>query len=223
MSSDRLLIELSARLADQEDRVERLETLEYGTLAFPSGTGGAICDVKLAGTATTVSCTPIPATFKHLMYIVAAGSTNTGPLKYTVQLDSALARYEHYVRQENVLGVGVGAGDTEAVSLIGVTSWTSPHPQADNTPSEQIEKNAHFGIIADYTQPSAPSPQITQTWFAYSKYQGDQGPNVEEENVELGGGFYTQLPLGGPVSTVRFIHGGPGFFTAGSRFTVYGL
>ncbi len=221
MAVDPTTIELAARIDRLNKRIERLETLEYGTAAFPTGGGAIICNFKLAAPSTIVICTFPATSFRHLIAIVACAQGSFTPGKMGVQFDSALSRYEFYAREENFLGVGVGVADTELTALVGTTVMATTHPSARDDPALDREQNAMMMVVADADK--AGSPVFSQAWIGYSKAVGIRpGPLVEEEFVQMGGGFYNQLPLGGPIGSVKFITGAPGFI-AGSRFTVYGL
>lgn len=138
--TDKMMNELAGREADLNKRIERLETLEYETTAFPAASGlTLLCDVILTANsaAITLCPTPILPAFAHLWLIIAAWSDTREPGKMRMTLNAAVPApgagpYGYYVRQEHPFGAPPGLPvDTEAVSTFGVTSnssWEICHP-----------------------------------------------------------------------------------------------
>lgn len=137
--TDKTMNDLIAREDALNKRIERLETLEYETTAFPNASGlTLLCDILLAGPSAAVTLCPvaIPPAFAHLWLIIAAWTDTRGPGKMRMTLNAAVPApaagpYGYYVRQEHPFGAPAGAVDTEAVSTFGISSnssWEICHP-----------------------------------------------------------------------------------------------
>ena len=223
MSTDPAIIDLASRLADLEEQAERLESLEYGTLAFPSGGGlSPICDVVLAATALTVTLcplAPIPSAFRHLLIV---HSVQSGPASNALQLmglqfngDTA-TNYHYYRRQESVgpANAEASAGTSTAAFIrVGDTSGV-------DSPAGIVEHfNAGFIFIPDYADSTNDKwKSLVYGCFLRSALIDAAGGLI---SYQAGGGGWENTAaitsitvMGAGVATV---------FQIGSRWTLYGL
>ncbi len=231
--ADKEIGDLIARLDDQDQRVERLETLEFGTLAFPSGGGfSLICDVIVAAPTATVTLCPagtIPTSFLHLFAILEMFSDVEQPSvpdKIEININGDFAtNYASYVRQELPLGVPVGAPDTDVGSPFGIgatdTKWFGPRPGsfsvfAANSPT------VFFALFPSYVRPLVDDLHLSFCWFGFSNFLNTAPGTPNNFSADQGGGSYFETaPMS--ITSIRFTHTGGGSFVSPSRFTLYGL
>lgn len=228
MSIDPRLIGFADRLDDLDKRIERLETLEYGTLAFPSGGLGSICDIVLAAPAASVTCTPIPAGQRHLMVIVSAFITFPGgqPISPTGKIlingGAAVATYEWMTRQERRWGGGAVRGfDSESLNLAGAAAWETVDPSVPSLPlSIDYARASLMMFIPD---PDVATPDISGggIWMGSMQHTTAGFPDISNlYEIHQGGGF---RGTAGAFTSLTFATQAPDVFHTGSRFTVYGL
>lgn len=230
-----MLPNLAARLDSAEKRVDRLETLEYSTVAFPSGGAlVAICDIILAiDTASITFCTPPPILltgFRHLFGICHYFSDVTAPSipgKMEMNFNGDFgAVYLNYTRQENFTGPPF-VTDTE-VPPIGFgtdTKFSLPTPSRENVVRESPA--ICFFLVPAYDRPSLPGPGNFKTvsWWGYSLPNADSGVGkliIDDQ----GGGEYRRFAGGvppAPIVSITLTHPAPGLFKSRSHFTLYGL
>ena len=232
MSVDPGIVDLSARIAEYEKRIKRLETLEYETVAFPTGAGPTlISDVVVpAGPGlSTVTLPPvpilIPQTFLHLWLIMSAqNSAPTPAAGFTANVVfnpfAGGTTYRHFVRFENISGVGVGAGDLQTV----VPNPASPvirtvSPAAPG--GVNGFRSAAMVIIPDYTNFTT-MPNKAAMAFGYAFGQDDGEGDVTQAGGDTAGGAGAAAPAIGAITSI--LVGSPfGVFVPGSQFTLYGL
>ena len=223
----KIQIDLAARIERASTRVERLETLEFGTVAFPSG--GAlvpICDLTLVVSAAVVTLCPVPLTgFRHLFGIFHYFSTITAPStpgKMELNLNGDVgAVYLNYTRQENFTGPPF-VTDTE-VPPIGFgadTKFSLPTPSRENLVRESPA--ICFCLIPSYDRVGN---MKTISWWGYSLPNADSGAGkliIDDQ----GGGEYRRFAGGIPpgiITSITLTHPAPGLFKARSHFTLYGM
>lgn len=194
--TDPELIEFAAREDEIRKRIDRLETLEYETVAFPAGTGGAalFCDIILAAPSTFVhlcgGLNTIPQTHKHLWLIIAAQTdAEDAAQKMRMNINAGAmpppgtGGYNYYTRQELSGGVPVGATDTEKKTASlppdSDASWWICHPAGfeDNDPGgppppAYTKQSACWVQVVDYTNPSNDLIAYGGSWWGYATYIG---------------------------------------------------
>ncbi len=228
MSTDPRVIDMAARIDDVNERIERLETLEYETTAFPAGPGALalLCDVVMAVDAAAVTLCPagaIPGTFSHLWLVISCRSDREIPPKLEMTVNGDVSgSYSYYVREEfPVFAPPVGGGDTEAIQPGGSGAfdlkWQICHPGADtsNPPDwPKRPRNACMVIFSDYADATMYS---SMAWFSYAHREIAA---VDHLSVEQGGGRWVKVA---PITSITITHPAPGVLRAGSQFTLYGL
>lgn len=221
--------EIAHRIDQAVKRVERLETLEYETVAFAAGGGATLlCDIVLAVPSASVTLCPValPITLSHLWLVISCVSDREVPIKLRMQVNGDMtSSYSYYVREELPTAPfppGVGAGDTEATQVGGPgtfgTFWEICHPSSTISPffgGGTKPRNACLVTFTDYNEPTL---RQYMTWFAYS--QREATGFVDFRDVDQGGGRYIG---GGAITSIRVFHPSPGVMLAGSQFTLYGL
>lgn len=219
-------IELSARLDEMVKEIDRLETLEYGTVSFPAASG-AICDTLVTVAAASVTCT-IPAGMRHLIAIITAGLDTTGSTiaKIRVTLNGGAAGYQYLVRQENAFAVG----DTENVAQgIGVSAafWETLRPShRETSPANQFQRSSGTFLF--------PRPDVvpfqarsnianTASWIGAGRYLSTtQASGRRRTGDDQGGGNLETTPVV-RISSITWTAPPATTFIPGSRFTVYSL
>lgn len=227
----RIQIDLAARIDRSVKRVERLETLEFSTTAFPAGGFPVICDIVLGAPAATVTLCPtaIPATFLHLYAIVELSSDVASPalpakVEINVNADFGLV-YSSYVRQEFPFAPGApGSADTDIASPFGAgptdTKWFGPRPGASSI-FDALHPTAAFMLFPSYIRTDL---LHSFAWFGFANpinvalIDGLSGNNFSGDQ---GGGGYFRAPTV-PITTITF-SAITGSFIPPSRFTLYGL
>lgn len=231
MSIDPTLIELAARIERASLRIERLETLEYETVAFPAGAGFTlICNVRLAGPAASVTLCPvgiIPGSFRHLWLVIAAGQTIVIADKMELNINADFAaHYQYLTREEVPFGVPVGATDTEAFSpgtFALDTKWRICHAagfEPDPTPTTPVSSQCSCLVqLPDYSD-SLLLPY--QSFYSFANF--DKTPvSPFVPSVDQGGGMYNILGGLAPITSITVTAGGGGTFAAESEFSLYGF
>lgn len=216
---------MSARLDEIEKRVDRLETLEYGTLSFPSGGGlGIVCDTTVTVPTFSVTCL-IPPGRRHLLAIVAAGDDstsipgNTPAPKLRVTINAIVTGYQYATRQERQLIVG----DSQATSLgVGAAYWEAiPASRRQWFPTIFKQQCSWIMVLPDPDRMIGVFDSIDAGWIGGSR-ETSNGPLVLGlgENAVLGGGFN---PTDAAITSITWTRPGAFPFLPWSRFTVYGL
>ena len=229
MSIDPTLIDLASRIERASLRIERLETLEYETVAFPAGAGFTlICNVLLAGPAASVTLCPvgiIPATFRHLWLVIAAGQTAIIASKMLLNVNADVsASYQFLAREEVAFGVPVGATDTEAFSpgtAVHDTKWEICHSAGFETlpPPGGSSQCSCLVQLPDY---SSADIRPSQSWFNFANFDKTAiSPFVPV--VGQGGGKYGTAVAPVAITSLTVTAGGGGTFDAGSEFSLYGF
>ncbi len=220
------LPDLAARLTQLQKRIGRLETLEFGTTAFPAGTG-VICDITTVGAVASVTC-PVPLGIRHLLAIIAAGLDTTGLTipKIRVTLSGLVAGYQYLTRQENLFVIG----DTKAVAEgIGVSApfMETLRPSHRQTfPPSVKQRNSGTFLFPDpdiFAFQARTDIANTAGWIGAGRMRST-GPLVLGlvTGDDLGGGFNNGAPVG-PITSITWTAPPATTFIAGSRFTVYAL
>ncbi len=233
MSVDPTLIDLAARIERSSKRIERLETLEYETTAFPAGGGfGLICDFVLAapsaGLHLCAGFGTIPQTFRHLWFIIAAQTDAAVAGKMRMRFNSFVpppgpGDHEFYAREEVPFGVPVGATDTEATDF-------GPEPSSDSftkichpagfealPPAATNNQCACHVQIPNYT---AALQTHSANWYGFAVFDGADGgfgvPTVDQGQM----GVRTATS---PITSLGIAPAVGELFLAGSQFTLYGI
>lgn len=226
MSVDPRAIGIVDRISGLDERIERLETLEFGTVAFPSATG-AICDTTVTIAVASVTCT-VPTGLRHLIAIISAGIDSTGSTiaKIRVTLNGVAAGYQYLVRQENPFVVG----DTEAVVQgVGASAafWETLRPSHRQTaPSTQFQRSSGMFLF--------PRPDVvpfharsnianTASWIGAGRPHATAPQQGRlRAGDDQGGGNLETTPVV-RISLITWTAPPATTFIPGSRFTVYGL
>lgn len=231
MSVDPGVIDLSARIEEYEKRIERLETLEYETVAFPTGAGPTlISDVVVPpGPAVSTVIVPpvpilIPQTFLHLWLIMSLQGGGVAPPGFATNISlNGFASgfvYRQFVRFENITGVGVGAGDNQTVvSLIGSPNFRTVAPAAPG--GVNGFRCAAMVIFPDYTNFTT-MPNKSMMAFGYSFGNTDGEADVTQAGGDTAGGAAAIGPAPFAITFLTITTPGGGF-VPGSQFTLYGL
>lgn len=222
MSVDGRLIDVVARLDDIAERVERLETLEFGTLAFPSGGGlGIVCDKRVLVATTTVTCN-LPPGRRHLAAIVAAGIDVVGATpaaKIEVTINGIGAGYQYETREERLFVLG----DSQAASVgAGAAFWETIAPSRRQFFSSAFKQQCSWlMVLPDPDRMADILDSIDASWIGGNRSRST-GPLVLgiSEDADLGGGFQ---PTDAAITSITWTSPGGIPFIVGSRFTVYGL
>ncbi len=232
----KIQIDLAARIERSRKRVERLETLEFGTVAFPSGGAfTAICDFTTPSPLTSFTfCTTvggagftIPQTFRHLIFVCAYQSTIqfVAPPKIELTINFDLGPvYLNYTRQEDPVGPPF-VTDTE-VPPVGVfgSDTKITLPIAAQNPVSIFVPGAYtsvFGLLPSYTRTGN---MKSVAWWGMAHPVVTVGANLM--TGDQGGGEYRRVAVGvpqAPITTFTLTHPPPGRFRVGSHFTLYGL
>jgi hypothetical protein len=204
-----------------EKEIERLKTLEFGTVAFPSGFG-MICDVKL--TAITDSITlcpvPIPDNFRHLLIIYSvkvARSFAVGNIPQRLQFNGDTATNYHYFSLFASSGPTIGDDVAGLGSADHIRIGYSSPMDTDDPPGIEDHFSAGYVFIPDYAD--------DDKW----------------KSLVFGNFHRTSVPVGpAPSGFIRYHAGGGAWedaanivesirifspvldFQVGSRWTLYG-
>ena len=219
MAVDPTTIELAARLKRLNSRIERLETLEYSTVAFPGGGGlTVLCDVKLVAPAASVLCSFGPAGIPHVMAVVAAGvdtggGTVAGKIRVLINGIAGVA-YEFSTRQEHRL-----FADTQAVALTGGADLKTVVPAAEDVIGGTFAVPNSATYIFPTPGGSVGTTIVGGAWIGAGQQTATAISHLQE--LDLGGGGNVLATT--TLSSLTFLTTAPDLFVAGSRFTVYGL
>jgi len=229
---DKAVGDLSSRLDHYKKRVDRLETLEFATVAFPVGGFPAICDIILAAPATTVTFCPaaIPGNFLHLYAIIEMFSDVTSPalpdkIEINVNGDFGLA-YTSYQRQEFPFAPGApGSADTDIGSPFAAgasdTKWFGPRPGADSPGFAPTVPTVAFMLFPSYIRTDL---KHSFAWFGFANPINiflEDGLSSNLFDDDQGGGGYFRTPTV-PITSITF-SAITGSFVPPSRFTLYGM
>lgn len=222
------LPDIAQRIENLNKRIARLETLEYGTVAFPAGGGLTIfCDVKLAAPAASVVCfIGGGGGAPHVMAVVTAGVDTfsggggggavAGKIRVLINGISGIA-YEFSTRQEHR-----AFADTQAVVLSGGAALLTVVPSAEDIVSGPFA----VGNSATYIFPtpigSSGGTIVNGAWIGAGQFrtEGFPVPTYLQE-LDLGGGGNVLATTA--LTSLTFLTTPPDLFVTGSRFTVYGL
>ncbi len=233
MLPDSVLVDLAARIERSSKRVERLETLEFGTAAFPSGGAlTAICDfttpsplISFTFCTTVTSGFTIPGTFRHLFFICAYQSTLQAPsippkIEMTFNGDPG-AVYMNYTRQEDPVGPPF-VTDTEIPPIGFGTDTKISLPRASQNPVSIFvpgQYSSVFGLVPSYSRTGNVK---SAAWWGQAHPITTVGANLMTD--DQGGGEYRRfVPAPAPIITITLTHPPPGTFRVGSHFTLYGM
>lgn len=225
MSLDPRAVGIADRIDDLDRRIERLETLEFGTVAFPSATG-AICDTTVTVAAASVTCV-IPTGMRHLIAIISAGLDTTGSTiaKIRVTLNGAAVGYQYVTRQENPFVVG----DTQAVAQGGATSAAfmetlRPAHRQTNPSTQFARSSGMFFFPRPDVVPFRTRADIANTavWIGSGRPHSTAPQQGRlRAGDDLGTGFkWTAVTR---ISSITWTAPPATTFIPGSRFTVYAL
>jgi hypothetical protein len=221
-SLNRLLQDYAARIEKVTKRVDRLETLEFSSAAFPSG--GLVCieTVKLAAPAASVTLptapTTIPATWWHLWLWISAkeepdGHGSAAFLRFNG--DSAanyLSYYNLWSRNQGNVDTMVSVGGTSNATEIQLMTVAGGWSAGENDHRNGCEVN-----IYDY---AATDMNKTVTWKGWSHNPPDPEGTVELVYKALGGGIWQSLS----AITSLTVHAAAGAsFDTGSVFTLMAI
>ncbi len=223
--------DLASRLGNAEKRVGRLETLEFGTVAFPSGGFTSICDI-IVGPAPAASVTlcplGIPSTFKHLFVVCHYFSTDPripffiGNMEMNFNGDFG-AVYLSHQRQELSFGPPFTLdGETVPIGAGADTKFSLPRPAQFNTTGTPQTPTMCFVLIPAYSRVG--NFKSFAHWGAGNPTTGSSG--FSGKDGDQGGGEYRRFAGGippAPITSITFSHMPPGTFAPGSHFTLYGM
>ena len=224
MAVDPTTIELAARLQRLNTRIERLETLEYSTVAFPGGGGlTVLCDVKLVAPAASVVCFFSPVGIPHVMAITAASVLQTGALgtvagKIRVLINGIVGvAYEYSTRQEHRVFF-----DAQAVTLTGGADLETVKPSGNEIAIGPTPVRNSATYIFPTPLGSSGATIVSGAWIGAAMYRNQGFPDITNlQELDLGGGG--NVLATGALTSLTFLTTAPELFDTGSRFTVYGL
>lgn len=225
------LIELAARLDAEEKRVERLESLEFGTLAFPAGGFIPICDAIIGpAAAASITLCPlgIPQTFKHLFVICHYMSTSSaipaiiGWAEMNINGDFGAVYFNHSRQELSPPGPPfILDGEVNPIGAGTDTKWSIPRPASNNTIG--IERPTQcFILIPAY---SRTGNFKTIAWWGQGNPLADEAFFLSQD-TDQGGGEFRRFEGGiqpPPITSITFSHLAPNSFKAGSSFSLYGM
>lgn len=230
------LLQLADRLDDNDKRVERLESLEFGTVAFPSGGFIPICDAIIGpAPAASITLCPlgIPQTFRHLFVICHYMSQSTqipffiGWAEMNINADFGAVYFNHS-RQELDTGIGPPFNLDGEVNPIGAgtdTKWSIPRPAQRNTSGNQKPTQC-FILIPGY---SRTGNFKTIAWWGGGSPTADDAQGGPFMDNDQGGGEFRRFAGGvrpAPITSITFSHAvgaATPTFQAGSSFSLYGM
>lgn len=211
------LINQSVRIDRLLKRVERLETLEFGTVAFPSGGADMICfeHKRLSGISDSVTFAAIPATHRHILILHQVSVfLVTGGFRFqemNFNGDFGL-KYDYFWRQQSLLA-NVNH-DAAAAGLM----------QVGSIPAKDfafVGPNRYFTAghiwIPNYSI-SLGSVFQSVVWDNFSYDASDSGGEGTGRRMrEEGGGHFRDT---GAISSITFTCSGPQVFQTNSRWTL---
>lgn len=216
------ILDLVSRMDVMEKQIDRLESLEFGTIAFPSGFG-AICDVELAAAAGSITLCPvaIPSTFKHLLilYSVQVGA-QFGLFETPQELQfngDTLTNYHYYTRLERA-----GPINEEAAAGISVADHIrigGISQQDTGAPNITEHFASGFVFIPDYAD-SDDDKWKSLVFGNFHRRADVAGGGGGQILYQGGGGAWENTAA---ITSITISAAGGFTFQDGSRWTLYGL
>lgn len=220
-----LIADMAARMTPYEDRVARLETMEFQTAGFGGGLA-LICDVTVSvATASITLCTTpatIPSNFRDLLILYKAqasavfGAGLVTPLRLQFNGDTTTS-YNYYNRVERA-----GPLDTEESSP---SANTSDHIRVGEANGIDTAAPSHTGMFSSgyvwipdyaYTDDDKFNCLVFGNWHRRPVGIGFGG----ELEYQAGGGCYFEA---GALTSIRLFLTGGFTIQPDSRFTLYAL
>ncbi len=218
MANQQEIMDIVARVDANDRRLERLESLEFGTLAFP--TGGAndwLCHEQKTLTEITdaITFSAIPQTHRHLVIIhevavfLVVGGFNIQEMRIN---GDAGANYD-YFWQQFVAPATINFNDAAAAALMQVGSV----PGRDAGAAQQNYYTAGHIWIPNYSV-SLGNVFQSVVWDNFS-YDGDDAGDTGSGNRmrELGGGYWRDAAN---ITSLTFTCSGAQVFQTHSRWTL---
>lgn len=223
--TDKADIDLSARLDEAITRIARLETLEFGTVAFPSG-GGMTCfeHFELTADGGGHIFAAIPQTHRHLLltYKVRrpAGQPGNNLQAWRINGDAG-ANYGHFERQR-FFGAGLEANFLPGAATAWIISFVSGDDVAPNPDLNTGEWTNGWMLLEDYT--SADKKKTCHvTEFGYVGSATNPRLATTGNIFNEGGGHYELLSAVTSFHIVQILPPPPDDYQAGSQWTLFGL
>lgn len=226
-AEQQVLADLAGRLDAQDGRVERLETLEFSTTAFPSAGGFTpICHAVTTISSSTLDACPVPfpTTFLHLygvirMLITIPTATDVNKVELNFNLDFGSV-YQHYQRQEVPFAGPVGSADRETGTIAPATDTKIliQLPSGDNEITEEQVSTLWF-VIPAYVRTDNDK---SMAWFGFTFPRGNELSNIMED-CQGGGDYFPAVSA--PITSMRITLPPPGLFIGSGHtsITVYGM
>ncbi len=210
------ILDLVARMDDAEKEIERLGTLEFGTVAFPiGGAGDFLChETKQLIIATDfVEFTAIPQTHRHMLIVHEVASTLIvgGFNIHEMNFNGDFAgNYDYFWRQQFAVAANINydAAGAAILQVGSVPARDSGAGASNYFTSGHIWIPNYASIATDVFHPVV--------WDNFSR-EGDDAGVVGNRTRELGGGHWLSTAN---ITIVRFTCSGPQFFRAESRWTL---
>lgn len=211
-SIERALADQARRIQDHEDRVKRLETLEFSSVY---GFGGcfALLDEQVIGGAgiSVITFTAIPQFHRHLYLLLdyAADTTTIVRPRMTINNDTGASQYDYfvYIHSEGLIEAEIKTADAFAEILLATNAGSSPAPWFS---SGRL-------LIGGY---AIAGRLKTWSWEGWARIGIGEISGNPEQNLEQGGGLYVESD---PVTRLDFTLQGGLDWTTGSRISLYGL
>jgi len=213
---NRLLQDYAARIEKITKRVDRLETLEFSSAAFPSGGIACFETVKLAAPANSVALPSVgvlPATFWHLWlwYTASTGSGNLQPfLRFNGDSGANYRSYKNiWTRDDDDVDTMASVGGSGAFTDIDLM----PVGQAGDDERGGCEVN-----IYDYAAADRNKAVTWKGWNIVDFVDGELVVNLVQKG--LGGGEWLS---NSPITSLTVQLPGVATFRTGSVFTLIGV
>lgn len=195
--------EAAAYIRDLQRRVRRLETLEES-----GGCLNLIEDQILTASASVITFSDIPQTFKHLwLWLDLLNASSAGSPSAALQFNGDTTSNYTYIRLE------VGVGDDVHVGRGGDALDTEIDLRANTSVGGHHEVN-----IIDYTATGKLRQVTWKGGGGFAIFAGDPGPSFDDALVLGRGTWHNTVNPITSLSITPLVN-----FDSGSRATLYGL
>lgn len=219
MADQQEILDLVARITDLDTRTERLESLEFGTVAFPTGgENDWLCheQKKLTIATNAVTFSAIPQTHRHLVIIheVAVFLLVGGFNIQEMNINGDVGANYDYFWQQIVSPATLNFNSAAAAALMQVGSV----PARDAAAGASQYYTAGHIWIPNYSEVLG-ALFHSVVWDNYS-YEGDAVGGVGTGNPmrELGGGHWRNPAA---ITSLTLTCSGPQIFQIDSRWTLF--
>lgn len=227
MLPDSTLPDIASRIDENLKRIERLETLERTTVAFPTGSGGCVCiqHIDLTVNADFIEFGPglpggiIPQTHRHALIVHQAatflliGGTRTQQLNFNGDFT---ASYEYFWRQEFLTAAPpVGSSDVDHDAAAAPLMEVGTVPARDSGAVAVRYFTAGTIWMPNYTKLGIGTTKFQSVVWDNASREGDNAGIAGRRIREAGSGWYQKI---GAITTIRLTCSGAQFFNSGSNW-----